>query len=270
MRNPLIIGLFVYAVILAGAFAGWMIRWRLPAHHLTDDTKSVVSVSTAVVATVSALVLGLLISNANSTFTRLGGEVTTLSAEILRLDQVLRRYGSDAEPAREMLRRYAEQKTADLFPDDAGDLHLGNPSTYELLQTLEDTILALKPTNSRDQWWLGQAMTLSAKIGDARWLIAQQVGQGTPKAFVALLVFWLVFLFASFGLFAPQNLTSAAILTLCALAVAVAVGMFLELERGFGHVIRVSPEPMRQAVRTLQLEEEKRVSGSFQSETFPY
>jgi hypothetical protein len=142
MRDPLIIGLIVYALLLAGAFAGWKMRHRLPAHHLTDETKSLVNMSTAVVATVSALVLGLLISNANTTFTRLGGEVTSLSAEILRLDQILRRYGSAAEPARVTLRQYAEQKSADLFPEDAGHVDLVNLSTYELLQRLEDMLLA--------------------------------------------------------------------------------------------------------------------------------
>ena len=77
-------------------------------------------------------------------------------------------------------------------------------------------------------------MTLAGKIGDTRWLLIQQAGQGTPKAFVALLVFWLTLLFASFGRFAPRNLTSAVTLTLCAVAVAGAIGMILELERGFG------------------------------------
>ena len=254
MNNPLIIGLVVLVLILAGAFAGVEIRNRLPKHHLRDETKNLVSVSTAVVATISALVLGLLISNANTSFTRLGGEVTALSAEILRLDQILRRYGADAEPARNTLLQYAEHKAADLFPDDPSDVRLSNPSTYELLQRLEDMLLALKPANPRDQWWLGQAMTLAAKIGDARWLLAQQIGQGTPKAFVALLVFWLALLFASFGLFAPPNLTSTITLTLCALAVAGAVGMFLELEQGFGGFVHISPEPMRQAVNTLVAE----------------
>jgi hypothetical protein len=116
-------------------------------------------------------------------------------------------------------------------------------------------LLALKPANARDQWWMGQAMTLAGKIGDTRWLIAQQVDEGTPKAFVALLVFWLALLFASFGLFAPHNSTSAVILTLCALAVAGAVAMFLELERGFGHMIRVSPRPMQQAVEILEAQQ---------------
>jgi len=95
-------------------------------------------------------------------------------------------------------------------------------------------------------------MTLAGKIGDTRWLLNQQAGQGTPKAFLTLLIFWLTLLFASFGLFAPRNLTSAVTLTLCALAVAGAFGMILELERGFGGLIHVSPEPMHQAVKTLQ------------------
>jgi hypothetical protein len=252
MLNPLIIGIIVFVVISAGASAGWMIKERLPKHHLTDETKSLVSVSMAVVATVSALVLGLLISNANTSFRALGGEVTTLSAEILRLDGMMRRYGPDTASARETLRGYAERKTADLFPDDPADVRLGNPSTYELLQQLEDMLLALKPANPRDQWWLGQALTLAAKIGDTRWLLAQQVGQGTPKAFLALLVFWLTLLFASFGLFAPRNLMSALTLTLCAVAIAGAVGMILELEKGFGGLIHISPQPMRQAVDAMK------------------
>ena len=204
------------------------------------------------VATVSALVLGLLISNANTSFSALAGEVTTLSAQILRLDQMLRRYGRDTDPARETLRQYAERKTSDLFPDDPADVSLGNPSTYELLQRLEDSLLDLKPANPRDQWWLGQALTLASKIGDTRWLLTQQLGQGTPKAVVALLVFWLTLLFGSFGLFAPRNFISAVTLTLCALAVAGAVGMILELEKGFGGLVHISQDPMRHAVEALE------------------
>jgi hypothetical protein len=91
--------------------------------------------------------------------------VTALSAEILRLDHILRRYGPDAEPARNMLLQYAAHKAADLFPDDPADVRLSNPSSYELLQRLKDMLLTLNPANPRDQWWLTQALTLAAKIG---------------------------------------------------------------------------------------------------------
>src|SRR4051794_41122411 len=117
MNNTLVIGMTAFAAILGGAFAGVEARNRLLKQHLTDETKNLVSVSTGVVAMVAALVLGLLISNANTKFTQLGGEVTALSAEILRLDHIMRRYGSEAEPARKTLLQYAERKTADLFPD---------------------------------------------------------------------------------------------------------------------------------------------------------
>jgi uncharacterized membrane protein YqgA involved in biofilm formation len=256
MQNPLIIGLIVFAVILTGALVGYALRQCLPEHQLCEETKSTVMVSMAVVATFSALVLGLLISNANTSFSALAGEVTNLSAQILRLDGLLSRFGPQTGLARETLRSYAEQKTADLFPDNPADVRLSDPETYQLLQQLEDSILALKPASERDKWWLDQAMTLAGKIGDTRWLLTQQAGQGTPKTFVALLVFWLTLLFASFGLFAPRNLTSAVTLTLCAVAVAGAIGMILELERGFGGLVHISPQPLHHAVDTLQTKRE--------------
>jgi hypothetical protein len=132
MLTPPITGLIVSAVILAGGFARWAAR-----RHLTDETKSVVSVSMAVIVTVSALVLGLLISNANTLFIARGGEVTALSADLLRLDQMLGLYGREADPARAALQQYAKRKMADLFPQDPADVRVDDPSTYQLLQQVE-------------------------------------------------------------------------------------------------------------------------------------
>ena len=90
MFTPLIIAFCVFAIILFGAFAGAVVRRYVPQHHLSEETKNVVSISMAVVATISALVLGLLLSNANSSFSAVQVQVTSISAEILRLDQLLR------------------------------------------------------------------------------------------------------------------------------------------------------------------------------------
>ena len=141
--TPVNIGSIVFAIILAGAFAGWAANEYLPANQLTEATRSLVSVSMAIVATISALVLGLLISNTNASFVTRAGEVTALSADILRLEQMLRRYGPETDTARRTLRQYAEHKTADLFPEDSRDVDLCNPSTYELLQQLEDSRAAV-------------------------------------------------------------------------------------------------------------------------------
>src|SRR5262249_48667008 len=156
MYMPLVIGFLVHAIILAVAFVGAMVRRRVPEPHLTEETKNLVSVSMAVVATISALVFGLMVSNANNSFNAVQGQ---LSAEILRLDQLLRRYGSDTKSARETLRENAERKRDDLFPKNPADVALGNQSTYELLQEVEDLVLTVKAANARDELWLDQAVT---------------------------------------------------------------------------------------------------------------
>jgi hypothetical protein len=88
-----------------------------------------------------------------------------------------------------------------------------------------------------------------------------------PNSFVALLIFWLVFLFTSFGLFAPHNSTSAIILTLCAFAVAGAVAVFIELEQGFGRVVHISPLPMRQAVNALRTGQDANLAWGLRVQT---
>jgi len=255
MTDLLLIGVIVFAVIIVGAFGGWTIGQCLPMHHLTDETKGVVTVSMGVVATISALVLGLLISNANTSFIERRNEVTRLSADIIRLDHMLRRYGPDAASIRDTLRQYTERKAADLFPENPGDLRIDNDSTYDLLFQVEGMLLALQAANPRQQWLIGQAMTLAANIGNTRWLLVQQEGQGVPKAFLALVTFWLTLLFARFGLIAPRNLTSAVALVLCALAVSGALEMILEFEEPFTRVVRISAQPLRNAAREVSEED---------------
>jgi hypothetical protein len=65
--SPMLIGIIIFAVILAGAFAGMMARRALPEQHLNDQTKSLVTSSMAVVGTISALVLGLLLTRGSKT-----------------------------------------------------------------------------------------------------------------------------------------------------------------------------------------------------------
>jgi hypothetical protein len=63
----------------------------LPQPHLNDETKTLISASMAVVGTLSALVLGLLLSTASSSFATRNQEVLQISANSIRLDRLLRR-----------------------------------------------------------------------------------------------------------------------------------------------------------------------------------
>jgi hypothetical protein len=104
---------------------------------------------------------------------------------------MLRLYGPEANPARGKLLQFAERKTTDLFPESLQDVRVNHESTYEVLQQVEYLMLELDPPDPRRRWFLQQALLHAAKIGNTHWLLGQVAGQGTPKVFVAVLVFWL-------------------------------------------------------------------------------
>jgi hypothetical protein len=116
----------------------------LPQNNLTAETKSVVTVSTGVVGTLTALVLGLLVAGAASSFNTSNEEVVLIAADVIRVDRLLRRYGPEAEGVRDLLRRYTAMKIQDLFPEGAAKL----PSSEKLrplamLEELQDRLAIL-------------------------------------------------------------------------------------------------------------------------------
>ena len=118
MRH-LVIGVISFAGTFGGVLIGRFFARRLPGHNLSAETQSVVTVSVAVIGTLSALVLGLMISAANTSFSVRSDEVRELSLQLIRMDRNLRRYGPEAEDARAKLRLWATAKTQQLFPDKA-------------------------------------------------------------------------------------------------------------------------------------------------------
>jgi hypothetical protein len=66
-----------------------------------------------------------------------------------------------------------------------------------------------------------------------------------------VLVFWLVTIFISFGLFAPRNPTTIATLFVCALSVSGAVFLILEMYSPFQGLMQISSAPMRTALAQL-------------------
>src|SRR5215831_13989310 len=113
----LVIGLISFAAILGGAVFGLVVRKRLLGHNLSSETQSVITVSVAVLGTLSALVLGLMITAANSSFSARSDEVRELSLQVIRVDRNLRRYGPDGDDARAKMHAWAAIKLEQLSPE---------------------------------------------------------------------------------------------------------------------------------------------------------
>ena len=94
----------IFVSTLGGIFLGTLLRRALPRHHLDEHVKDVVRLGVGLVATIAALVLGLLIAAAKSSFDTQTGQVRQITANLILLDNILAQYGPEARPVREQIR----------------------------------------------------------------------------------------------------------------------------------------------------------------------
>lgn len=251
--HSLPIGAVIVVLLFGAALLGLLAARLLPQHHLGAETRTLVSVSTAVVGTLSALVLGLLISAANTSFNAKRQEVTRIASDVVDLDRLLRRYGPEADAARGHLRDYARAKLADLFPAARGKSPvLENPATLASLEAVQDAALALTPADERQRWLRARALDLALSVMATRSELVREDAIRTPFGLLVLVLFWFVIIFASFGLFAPRNATAITAILLCAIGVGAAIRMTTELHIPFQGLIRVSGAPLAHAVAVIE------------------
>src|SRR3954470_2845941 len=247
----IVTGLISFAAIFGGALIGLFVRRRLPGHHLSSETQSVVTVSVAVIGTLAALVLGLMISAANSSFAKRSDEVRELSLQVIRVERNLRRYGSEADDARMKLRAWASIKLEQLSPV-KGQAPPSPQKGIETLESVQDALLALTPSDERQKYLHTLCLTLSSNLIYERWSLEQHAGHSIPLPFLILLIFWLAIVFASFGLFAPANPTAMIALLLCSIAVAGGMVLIEELDNPLTGFIRIPSESMRKALVEIE------------------
>jgi hypothetical protein len=194
-----------------------------------------------VVGTLTALVLGLLIAGGQSSFSSKNQEVLQIGTDVIQVDQLLRRYGQEADGGRDLLRHWIAMKIQDLFPEGSGSLpNFNNPRTVSLLGELQDRLVALDAKNANQRWLQSQVLQLLSSISSERWLLAEQHTIGIAVPLLVMVVFFLAVLFLSFGLFAPRNGTAITALFICALAVSGAIEMTLDLNAPLaGHAFRL-------------------------------
>jgi hypothetical protein len=248
--NHTIIGLISFAAIFGGVIAGMLVARRLPGHHLNAETQSAVTVSVAVIGTLSALVLGLMITAANRSFSARSDDVRELAVQLIRIDRNLHRYGPEADDVRLALHAWAKAKMQQLFPE-KGQEPPSAQGTIIMLESVQDEILDLVPKNPRQTYLRTLCLTLTSAIIQARWSLETLTGQSIPIPFLILLVFWLSIVFASFGLFAPPNPTTIIMLLFCAVAVSGEIYFIEELDNPASGLIQVAPDAMRNAVKEI-------------------
>ena len=250
--TPIVIGTLVFVCTLGGALAGMQLRARLPGHHLSDESKETVKLGVGVIATMTALVLGLVTASAKNAFDTMDTTVKQSAADILTFDRVLARYGPETAEIRGALKEALGHRIEMTWPEDSSRAALLDPSqVLKVVETMADGIRRLSPQNDVQRALQARAVDLSETLLEARWAGLGGGGTSIPPLFFAVLLFWLTIIFMSFGLFAPRNGTVVGVLVVCALSVAGAVFLIYEMDGAFAGWLEVSADPMRFAYSRL-------------------
>src|SRR5215470_2588131 len=115
------IALIALACVYGGALLGLSLQRLLPEHHLSAESKDAVKIVAGLLATLSALVLGLLIASAKTSFDAVSDALKQSAAKVIIIDRLLAEYGPEAKGVREQLKRQYAERVARLFPDARGD-----------------------------------------------------------------------------------------------------------------------------------------------------
>ncbi len=240
------------ACLFGGALCGLCLQRLLPVHHLSKESQDVVKLAAGVIGTVTALVLGLLISSAKGTFDDMSSRLIQVSAKVVALDDLLARYGPEARASREQLRRSVEAILRRMWPSERATasgmavLEQGNE-----LPRIRDALAALTPSSDGQRQLLAQAQQILDDVTQSRWVVIEEAQVGLPPALLVILVFWMAVLFCSFGLFAPRNATTCLSLLVCSIAMAGAIFLMLEMNQPLDGFIKVSSAPLRKAVELM-------------------
>lgn len=244
--------LIVCALLIGGVLVGTLLRRVLPEHHLDTHAKDVVRLGCALIATISGLVLGLLINSAKTNFDTQRDEVRQLTANIVLLDHLLDQFGAEARPARKLVRDAAAAMIDRIWSD--GTMRLVHNAPFTPIPagvSADRAIRSLSPTTEAQRAYQNQAIQTISAILQGRLILYEQSSGRMPTPFLAVLVFWLFILFVSFSLFSPLSPTAMAALVVIALSASGAIFLILEMYQPFSGIMQIDSEPLRRALAPL-------------------
>jgi hypothetical protein len=234
--------LFLLVLLCASAGVGFFVNGRLPEKHRSRDSIEVVQLAIGLLVTFTAIVLGLLTTSVKSGFDAALAARGAYASQFTQMDRCLRDYGPETQPIRKQLRSYvaaviastwpSEPPPADVsYPDMSGMPLVGEkPVLADIMNAVGNEMYSLEPADALHRNLMSACMQQYADLIKSRWTIIEGVHRSISMPFYWVLVFWLVILFACFGLRAPPNSMNVTVIGLSALSIALAMFIILDMD----------------------------------------
>jgi hypothetical protein len=248
--TSLVMALVAFVCMVGGILLGMLLRPVLPDHHLSEESKDVVKLGVGVIATLTALVLGLLTASAKGTFDTASSELVEASAKAILLDRTMAAYGPETREARSVLRRGIASAINAAWPEESvGQRTAEVPGSSAVPESVQDKLLQLSPRSDTQRWLQSRALQINNEVSGTRLLLLQQqTTSALPKPFLVMLVCWVTIIFFCFSMLSPRNATVLIVLLICAFSVSSSLYLIQELDRPYHGLVKVSSAPLRNAL----------------------
>jgi hypothetical protein len=229
-----------------------LLRNKLPEDHLGSDAKDLLKLGAGLIGTIAALVLGLLIASAKTSFDTQVTQIKQLTADVILLDQLLAQYGPEAATVRNLLRGAVDAVADRIWHEHSSVSAMKTP--YEGTAAGEAFFMKLRqlpPQTDEQRSIKDRAIQVSTNIAHTRLLLFTQGDNPIPMPFLIVLIFWISIIFVNFSLFADPKPIVIAALAVFALSAAAAIFLVLELGQPFSGIMQISSIPLRSALAPL-------------------
>ncbi|MBR1123046.1 DUF4239 domain-containing protein [Bradyrhizobium lablabi] len=234
-----------FIAILVGAAGAMWLRRHPSVAALDTGSRDLIRLGAGFLATLAALVIGLMIASAKNFYDSQSINIRQLGANAVLADQMLGKYGPEAKAARSLLRDGTTQAVARIWQENRG--HVGG-STFVVSETGErfyNAIEALRPVNDEQRSLKSPLGQVTGDLARTRLLVFTQSDNAIPIPFFIVLVFWLIVIFGSFCLFAQTTRIVNATVVVFALSVSSALFLIVDLSHPFEGLMQVSDHHLR-------------------------
>ena len=248
MREVLI-AVAIFACLAAASLVSLAVSNSLPPEHRKNDTSRVVRLPATLFVVMTAIVLGLMVNSARNTFESIDHNVRSYAADMILLDRTLRQYGPEAAKVRQPLVAYLQRVIGE--PSGA-EIPAANKLSELLLKEVDTRLSAITPVDAAHGSLLQDAHHRLKEMLELRRVLVEQSEGSIPRLLIAMLVAWLVLIFASFGFGVPRNAITISTCLVSAALIAATFYLIMDMDMPFAGPIQISLKPLERALAELK------------------
>ena len=250
-------------LFIAAALGGVLLRVRLHEDHLSQGNMDALRLVTGLLVTFTALVLSLQLSTAKQAFDAANKDRSLYAARLARLDQCMRNFGTEMEPARLMLRQYTAAVVGSTWTNEPAPVVDGMPDISKIAARGEDQGLktlmnevgllvdGLAPVDALHINMAARCRTDFTLVQESRWAVIEDSAGVARGSFSSIVSFWLALVFFSFGLQIPRRALGAIVLATGVVAVASVMFVIIDLNIPYGGMFGITSSAMREALADM-------------------